>query len=266
MSGPQPIDLTGLGLAAFLLLVHAAVSLRFQLGLERRLAWAALRATAQLFLLGYLLERVFHLDEPLLVIGVMLLMTLLAGREALARTTRRVPGLSRVTGTVMLVSAWLVTLHGLILVLGVEPWWSPRHAIPILGMILGNTLTGISLGLEALLRALDEQRASIEGHLAMGASPQRATREWVQEAIRTATVPILNTMAVVGVVSIPGMMTGQILGGGDAALAARYQLFILFAIAAGTAGGAVGAVLWARSLLFDERCRLRLDRLERRRA
>ena len=86
----------------------------------------------------------------------------------------------------------------------------------------------------------------------------------MQDALRTATLPIVNSMAVVGIVSIPGMMTGQILGGGDPGIAARYQLFILFAIASGTALGAVLVVLSARRLLFDDRERLRLDRLSPR--
>lgn len=264
MTTAPDIGPAGLALAAALIAGHAVTSVAFQLGLGRRLVVAAVRATVQLLLLGWALERVFAAQQPVLVVGVMTLMGLVAGREALRRTTHTAPGLGRATTLAMLGSSFLVTTYGLVAVLDAEPWWAPERAIPIMGMVLGNTLNGIALGLDATLKGLESRSGEIEGLLAMGASPARATRALVQDALRTATLPIVNSMAVVGIVSIPGMMTGQILGGGDPGIAARYQLFILFAIASGTALGAVLVVLSARRLLFDDRERLRLDRLSPR--
>ena len=115
-----------------------------------------------------------------------------------------------------------------------------------------------------LLAMLDEGRAVIEGRLALGASGWEAARPVAAEALRGGMVPILNAMSVVGLVTLPGMMTGQILSGTDPALAARYQILIMFLIAGATALGTTLAVLLSVRALFDRQHRLRLERLARR--
>lgn len=260
-----PIGTGGLLLAALLVLLDAAVSLALRLGLERRLLLAALRATLQLALLGLVLEWVFAARAPALVVALMVVMAGAAGLEAARRASRRLRWMRRLSMLVMLCSSMLVTLYGLLVVLRVDPWWSPRYALPILGMVLGNTLNGISLGLDRVLVAAEERRTHVEILLAHGAAPAQAMRDVVREAVRTGMIPILNAMVATGLISIPGMMTGQILAGAPPAEAVRYQLFILFAIAGGVALGTIGVVLGASRLLFDERGRLRLDRLSARR-
>ena len=261
----ETIRLTDLDLAlvALLILLNAGVSVAFQLGLGRRLLIASLRATIQLALLGLILQWVFERESPSVVLTLMVAMGLVAGWEAVRRTTRRVPGVLPAAMTITVTSSLAVTAYGLGPILGSDPWWDPHYAIPILGMVLGNALNGVSLGLETALAGFDDERDRVEALLALGASRTEATRDVVQRAIRTGMIPILNGMVAVGIISIPGMMTGQILGGEDPADAARYQLFILFAIAGGVALGTTGVVLAARRLLFDDRDRLRLDRLRR---
>lgn len=259
------VHLTNLDLAlvAVLIVVNALVSVAFQLGLGRRLVVAAVRATVQLALLGLVLQWVFERRQLGVVLTLMVAMGLVAGWEAVRRTTRRAPGVLPAAMTIMVATSLAVTAYGLGLVIGSDPWWDPRYAIPILGMVLGNALNGISLGLETALAGFDSDRDRVEALLALGATRAEASREVVQRSVRTGLVPILNSMVAVGVISIPGMMTGQILGGEDPADAARYQLFILFSIAGGVALGTTGVVLAARRLLFDDRDRLRLDRLRR---
>ena len=203
----------------------------------------------------------FEAHEPLLILSLMLLMASIAGVEAVRRTTRRLPGIFAASGAVMVASSMAVTFYGLVAVIGIEPWYEPRYAIPILGMVPGNALNGISLGLETVLEGFDRDRRQVELLLALGATRAEATRDVVRRAVRTGMIPILNSMIAVGIVAIPGMMTGQILAGEDPLEAARYQLFILFAIAGGVALGTVGIVLAATRLAFDERDRLRTDRI-----
>lgn len=255
-----PLDLA---LVALLIVLNAAVSLAFQLELGKRLVVASLRAFVQLSLLGLVLHWIFATEGPWAVVAMMLAMATVAGIEAVRRTTRRVPHIYVASTGVMLVSSLAVTLYGLFAVIGTRPWYDPHYAIPILGMILGNTLNGISLGLDTALAGYDRERASIEVLLAAGATRAEASRDVVRHAVRTGMVPILNSMIAVGIIAIPGMMTGQILGGEAPADAARYQIFILFSIAGGVALGTTGVVLVSTRLVFDDRDRLRTDRIRR---
>lgn len=239
----------------------AAASLLFRLNMARSLLLAALRATAQLSALGLLLGWVFELNNPALVLLVMLAMATLAGLEAVRRTRHRVRGGRAMATFVMTASSMAITAYVTQLVLRVDPWYTPQYLIPILGMILGNTLNGISLGLEAALSGFRTERGRIECLLAHGAMRDVAARDVVRGAVRTGLVPVVNMMVAAGAISIPGMMTGQILAGEDPFSAARYQMFILFAIAGGTAIGTVGVVLLSVRLVFDDRDRLRVDRI-----
>ncbi len=250
-----------LALAALWMVLAAGAGLALRLGLGRRLLLAALRSVAQLLLLGTVLQWVFRTEGPWIVLAMMIVMALIAGFEAVRRTTYRVRLARRASMAVMLVTSMLVTLYGVAVVIRVEPWYTPQYAIPILGMVLGNTLTGISLGLETVLGGFARQRDVVEVLLAHGATPREAARDVVRRAVRTGLIPIVNSMVAAGLVSIPGMMTGQILAGQDPAAAAHYQIFILFSIAGGVALGTLGVVFIAARLTFDERGRLRAERI-----
>ena len=128
-------------------------------------------------------------------------------------------------------------------------------------MILGNTMTGISLGLDVLITGLVRERAAIEACLALGGTRYQAVLPVVRDALRSGFTPIMNSMAAIGLVSLPGMMTGQILAGVEPVDAAKYQLLIMFLIAGGTGLGTLAAVLGGAHLLTDQRHRLRLDRI-----
>lgn len=258
------LTLTDLSLAALLVLANAAVDLALRLGLGRRLLLAAARATVQLALLGLILGIVFQTEGPWAVLAVTLVMATLAGVEAVRRGTRRVPGIFAASVAVMLVSSFSVTAYGLLIVIDTPgAWYTPRYAIPLLGMVLGNALNGISLGLDTALEGFDEDRARVELYLAHGATRRQAAMPVLRRAVRRGMIPILNAMVAVGVISVPGMMTGQLLAGEDPGTAARYQLFILFAIAGGVALGTMGVVLASERLVFDKRDRLRVDRIRR---
>lgn len=264
MSGPAPISALDLALAASLIGVHGLLSLSLGLGIERRLLVAATRAVVQLLLVGLVLVRVFAWSNPWLVLALCLGMVVLASRAAVARSARSARGVPMAALLSLLVAAGSTATLGTGGLLGVEPWWEPRYLVPFVGMILGNALTGVSLGLDRALALLDEGAARVEATLAAGGTWWEASREVVQDALRTGMIPILNSMSVAGLVTLPGMMTGQILGGTDPGLAARYQIVILFLIAAATALGTTGAVLGATRLAFDAQHRLRVERIIRR--
>jgi putative ABC transport system permease protein len=161
----------------------------------------------------------------------------------------------------MLMAATLVTVFALTTQVKPEPWYDPRYALPLLGMILGNTMTGIALGLQRLTEGARQQRAGIEALLCLGATRRKALLPVTRQALTTALMPIINSLAATGLVSLPGMMTGQILAGVAPLDAVKYQLMIMFLIAGGTTLGAVTAVFVGLHRLTDNRDRLRLDRL-----
>lgn len=252
--GPRELALT-----ALLLLLNAGVAALLRLGLGQKILVASLRAVLQLGLLGLVLTWVFRSEQPVVVLGLMTGMAVLAGFEAVRRIRYRVRGLVPLSLAVVLSSSMLITLYATQVVLQVEPWYEPRYLVPILGMILGNALNGVSLGLETSLSSFRRDRERVEMLLAHGATPREASRDVVREAVRVGMIPILNSMVAAGVISIPGMMTGQILAGEDPSAAAGYQVFVLFAIAAGVALGTLGVVLGSVRLVFDDRMRLRAD-------
>jgi len=250
-------------LAALLILINGALSIAFRLGLERSLLIAAARMVVQLAAVGLVLTFVFAQTSPLWTVGLGLIMVAFAGREVMARQTRRIRGWLAYglgTGTLLFVGL-IAVLFGVGVLIGPEPWYSPRFALPILGMILGNTLTGISLGMETLTSAAERERAAIEARIALGSPRFEALSGVIRQAMKTGMMPIINAMAATGIVALPGMMTGQILAGIDPVEATQYQVLIMFLIAGSTALGTFLAVIGGARLLTDERHRLRLDRL-----
>ena len=242
----QPGDLSiswfEVGVAASLLVVNALVSLRLRLGLENRFIWSAIRMTAQLAILGLVLKQIFDLSSAIPVLFLAGVMTLVAGVSAVRRIEHRYAGIYPVAVFSVWVSTWLVTLITILLIVRPQPYHSPQVVIPLLGMVLGNSLTGISLGLDRFLAELRSQRGIVEMRLAHGATRWESCREVFAGATRTAMIPILNTMSVAGIVSIPGMMTGQLLAGAPPIQAVQYQIMIMFVIAAAIALGVVIAL------------------------
>ncbi len=252
-----------LSLAALLVLAQALLSRRLDLGLERELLVAAARTVVQLSLIGLVLKGLFGLPGWYWLPPAALVMLLLAGREVMARQTRRFGGgygYRLATGS-MLISSFSVTLFALWAVIGVEPWYTPQYAIPLLGMLLGNSMTGIALSLERLTESAWRERERIEARLMLGHAACEAMRPLRREALRGGMMPMINAMAAAGIVSLPGMMTGQILAGTPPLEAVKYQILIMFLISSGTGFGVLAAVHLGARRLFDERQRLRLDRL-----
>ncbi len=259
-----PINTWQLVAAATLLTLNVALSASLRLGLGREVVIAGGRMVAQLLLVGLILGWVFALRTPLPVLGIGLLMTLLAGQAAVGRVRQRYARIYLDAFLAIFGSSFVLTGLALTGILRVQPWFEPRYAIPILGMVLGNTLTGVSLALERFTGDLSARRSEIEGLLALGATRWEAAHASVAAAVRTGMIPTLNSMAVMGVVSLPGMMTGQILAGASPDTAVRYQIVIMFILAASSALGSLGVVLLAYRACFDARDRLRMERLTQR--
>jgi len=252
-----------LALAACLLLIQAGLSIALALNLFRDVVIAGARMVVQLSLVGVVLELLFRLVSPWWTGLAILVMIGFAGREAVARQSRKLAGLwgYGIGTSAMLIAATLVTVLALTTAIRPAPWYDPRYAIPLLGMVLGNNLTGVALGLNTLTVTARRERVAIEAQLALGADKWTALRPTLREAMRSGLIPIINAMAATGLVSLPGMMTGQILAGASPENAIKYQLLVMFLIAGATGIGVFAAVYAGAWRLTDARHRLRLDRL-----
>ena len=259
-----PIDNLQLAAACALLLVNVALSVVLKLQMSKQLLIAGTRMVVQLLLIGLVLQWVFTQREPAIILGLAGIMALVAGLSAVQRTAYRYPGIYWNCVVTILGSAFIVTGVAVGPILQIDPWFDPHHLIPLLGMVLGNGLNGVSLAIGRFLSDMREQSPRIEMLLALGATRYEAAREQVRTAVRTGMVPLVNSMAVMGIVSLPGMMTGQILGGADPNDAVRYQILIMFMIAAATSLATISVVLLAWRQLIDDRLRLRHDRLTTR--
>ncbi len=254
------LDVAG---AAILVLLAGVVSLVLKLKLERSLAVAVVRASVQLTLVGYALHWIFDNVRLAFTAIAMLVMTVAAARAAIARAGWRLDGSTSGAFMTLVVTTCTTALFASGVLVGADPWYHPRYALPLLGMLLGNGLTGISLCLDSLLGSFADERGRIDVELALGATRWEAARAPMQRAVRRGIIPIINAMTVAGIVSLPGMMTGQILAGTPPVEAVKYQLLIIFLIAASTSLACVGVVTASvRRLLDADHC-FRASRLGR---
>lgn len=256
----SPLDL---GIAALLVLAMAGCTTALRLQLGKSIVIASARLIVQLLLIGLVLEALFATERLLWVALMALVMLLVGGREVMARQKRPLKGgWSYGVGTVsMFISSFATVIIALAVIVNPEPWYAPRYAIPLLGMLLGNTMNGIALSLDRLTQTAWQQRAVIEQRLLLGQDRREAILDIARDSLRTGMIPIINAMATAGIVSIPGMMTGQILAGSPPLDAVMYQIMIWLLIAAGSGFGMMTAIGMASRRLFDNRHRLRLDRL-----
>lgn len=252
-----------LAIAAVLVVLDAVLSLVFRLGLHRQIAVATLRLVVQLVAVGYVLRFVFALHNPAATLAIAVLMMLVAAREVAARPARKLRGRGNlVIGALGVMLATTATaVLALTTAIRPEPWYDPRYAIPLTGIILGNVLNAGAITLDGVLSGFPTHRVEIEARLALGETFAEASRPIVVDAIRRGMVPLINQMSAAGIVTLPGIMTGQILAGMDPLDAVKYQILLMFLLAG--AGGLVAvliALVTARRFT-DDRQRLRLDRL-----
>jgi len=224
------LQLADLALAYTLVLLTLALSRLQKLGRERQLLWASLRMVLQLLAIGYLLELVFAIAHPLAVLGILLVMGLFALQVMGGRIEDKMPGFYRVMGSSLLIGCGVVAFFFCGAIVGYRPWYSPRYLIPLAGMIFGNSMNGATLAAERLGSELRAHRDEIETALCLGATPRQAVQGALRSAFRAALIPATNSMAAMGIVALPGMMTGQILSGTPPLIAVRYQIAIMCAI------------------------------------
>jgi len=255
-------DLT---LASFFIIILAALSWLTHLGLHKQIIISAIRTVVQLLFIGFILKTLFARVEFEWILLLIIIMLSIATYEVMARQKRRFTGfwgygLGFVT---LFISSFSIGFLVLTVIIDESPWYTPQFAIPLMGMLLGNSMTSLALTLDTLTRSAVEKQKQIEAQLLLGANWKEAINDIMHDSVRVGMLPIINAMAAAGIVSLPGMMTGQILAGADPMDAVKYQILIMFMISAGSGLAAIIGVRIGARYLFDDRWRLRLDRLQK---
>ena len=233
-----------IALASSLIIIVIILSWQLRLQLTKTLLIAAIRTVVQLSFIGLILAWIFAREQWYKVLLILTIMTLIAAGAAKNRVKRHYKGLLVDTLLSVSASGILVTAIAIVVILNVQPWYTPQFIIPILGLILGNSLTAISLTSNQLIESFHAQQGRIEMMLSLSARPFEAVHEPIRAAIINGMTPTLNSMLVVGIVSLPGMMTGQILAGADPTQAVRYQIITMFLICvSSTLGCTISALL-----------------------
>ncbi|MDP8306440.1 MAG: iron export ABC transporter permease subunit FetB [Candidatus Chlorobium antarcticum] len=248
----QIIDISNWQLLLGLLFILLAQisSFVFHLGLNRDIAIGTVRTFAQLFLMGFVLTYILETERMLLVVGVFLVMVVSAifiikGRVAEKQVSYLLP-----TFLTMLVSYFATAMFVSGLIIGSSPWWEPRYFLPAGGMVIGNSMSALAISLERFFRDLRQQRDQIEMQLSLGAGYREASAEIFRNSVKAGMIPSINAMMGVGLVFIPGMMSGQILAGIDPMIAIRYQIVVMLMLVGATALSSVTIMLLIRKRCF----------------
>jgi putative ABC transport system permease protein len=225
------LDLTDLVWALGMMAIAIGLSSWQRLGLEISLAHATLRTVVQLLGVGVVLGVVFELNNPIAVLAILMVMLLIATVTARNRIGKKIPQVVPVVFGAMLFSTALTLSYTNLLIIQPDSWYEPQYLIPLAGIVLGNAMNGAAIAGERLVSTINSSRLEIETHLSLGATPQQAVAGYRKDAIRAGLIPTLNQMMVVGVVTLPGMITGQLLSGISPLDAASYQILIMFMLA-----------------------------------
>lgn len=214
----------------FILIVLAITRIR-GIGREKEILISSVRMTIQLVLTGYVLVYIFADPSPLLTLVIIMLMECFAIYTVLKRFEGRLSRKLKISIALsMLAGPLSCLLYFLFIVVRISPWYDPQYFIPIAGMMIGNSMTGVSLGVKSLVEGMTTRRSLVEEALILGATPKVATSSIVNSTFEAAIMPTINSMLGMGIIFLPGMMTGQILSGISPATAVNYQIAIMLGI------------------------------------
>ncbi|EIJ43047.1 TIGR00245 family protein [Beggiatoa alba B18LD] len=245
-----------IGLATLFICVAGIISVVMALGVAQSLIFAVVRTYAQLIALGFAFTWIFKHANMWIVLGILLCMIMMTTHIAIQRINKRPTGLFMPVTAAIFLSNITVTFTLTSLILQIDPWYDPRYVLTSAGMVLGNTMTSIAVSIERLLDDLRKRTAEVNQALAFGGTLWEVALPSIRTALLAGLMPMINSMNAVGLVFIPGMMTGQLLAGADPLQAARYQIVFILMLSAATAIGTMASVYLVYQRVFDKEWRL----------
>ncbi|KAJ3817283.1 UPF0014-domain-containing protein [Lentinula raphanica] len=234
----------------------------FDLGVGVSLLVAATRCVVQLAIVGTLLQKVFETDSPWAVAGIAFLLNFMGTFEIVVnKSKKRHKNMFPSVLFSLLASTIPISIIGVRFAMSITKFWEPSQYIPVVGMLCGSTINGVVVSITYILKEMQENRDRVEMYLAFGASRTEACKPILVDALRIALTPTINQMSVLGIISIPGMMTGAILGGSSVERAAKLQMIIMFFLSASTALASICSAGYAISVVVDRDHRIRQDKI-----
>jgi putative ABC transport system permease protein len=235
------------------ILITICVSLREQLGLEKDLLISTIRSTIQLLIIGYVLKYVFQVNNFIFIVLIVLMMISVASRNA-GKRGQGLDGIRwRIFGTIAFTEIITITL---LVSLHIIPF-TPQYIIPLSGMIIGNSMIASCLFLTQMKREVETSKGEIETLLSLGATPRRALQETLRRSVKSSMIPTIDSMKTVGLVQLPGVMTGMIIAGANPIEAVKYQILIMFMFACSAAMTSMILSLISYKMWFLKDLRLR---------
>ncbi|OWZ84992.1 ABC transporter permease [Natranaerobius trueperi] len=240
----------------FVLILLAIVRLK-KIPREKEIIISALRMSLQLVIMGYVLIFIFENEHPVITLLIILVMEAFAINNIYKRSKIKLSyQLKKIIAISMLVGTLTSIFFFILIVINVSPWYDPQYFIPISGMMIGNSMTGITLGVERLADGMNSERESVETYLMLGARPDVAARRIINNSFESAILPTINNMMGMGIIFLPGMMTGQILAGVVPTTAIAYQIAIMLAVLGGVSLTVISFVQLGYKTFFNERNQL----------
>lgn len=258
MDGIIEIGLLRLATAYIFVLILLALAHYKKVGHKGQIILATVRMTLQLIFVGYILTYIFNNPSPFIVLGILIIMEGFAIFNIYGRVQTEISiPLKKIIAFSMSTGTLISILYFLLIVVNLEPWFKPQYFIPLSGMLIGNSMTGISLGVEGLVNGIKDKREMIENALMLGARPAAASKEISNRAFYNAILPTINSMLGMGIVFLPGMMTGQILAGASPLVAIRYQIAIMMGILGSVTLTVYLLVNFGSKSFFNERAQIK---------
>lgn len=225
------LDLVDLVIGVGLMACSIGLSAFEKLGLELNLALATGRTILQLLVLGYVLDFIFALNNPWAVLGILATMLTIAAIVARNRISQKIPQVLPLVWGSIFISTVLTLLYINFLIIQPDKWYQAQYLIPLTGIILGNAMNAAAIAGERFVSTINSSHLEIETHLSLGATPKLAVTQYRKDAIKAGLIPTLNQMMLIGMVALPPITTGQLLGGVAPLDAVSYEILIVFMIA-----------------------------------
>ncbi len=252
MNGVQDISWSSLAIGYLLVGIPLAIFWYYRTGLVRSTVIAVIRMALQLYLVGLYLEYIFTLNNPWINLVWVLVMIIIASFTAIRRSRLNRKLFLLPVMLAMILAVFAVDMYFLGVVIQLDYLFDARYFIPITGMLIGNSMSGNIIAFNTYFSSLERDQIQYRFALANGATVNEALRKFIAEALRRSLSPTIATTSVVGLISLPGMMTGQILGGSSPSVAIKYQIMIMITILVSSVLTVVLSILISNKFIFDE--------------
>ena len=259
MNGAVQLNILQFSLIYLLLIIILFIMKRSKIQQTKLLIVASLRMTVQLVLAGLVLTYIFKNPHPVFTIAYLIAMITFSIYRVLSKNRQINPRFKAAVSAALAFSGLFVLAFFVLAVTG-QNFFNPQYAIPLGGMIVGNSMTGVTLGLKTFTESIDAQHTKIESLMNLGATPKKILLPFANNALETALLPTLNSMLGMGIISLPGMMTGQILSGTLPMTAIMYQIAIMIAICTSVCLTVFISLHFGYKTMYNKRAQILLHR------